>query len=177
MAGTSNYIITGSTESGKIDMLEMIDYSLVKLAPADQSHREFSYQVKKAAEGDYITQIWGWDEKVQRDFHAKDWQQKRPEIIMYDNNLIGTIAVIENESFIEIRQFFILPEYQNRGIGSFLLKRILDKADRSGRMTKLAHLKNSQVASLYKRNGFEIIKSVDNFYFMERKPVGNIIQE
>ena len=96
----------------------MINFSLIKLIPAEESHREFSYQVKKAAEGDYITQLWGWDEKAQRDFHTSDWQQKRPSIILYDNKPIGTIYILENDDYIQIGQFFILPEYQNKGIGS-----------------------------------------------------------
>ena len=99
----------------------MIDCSLIKLIPADETHREFSYQVKKAAEGEYITNMFGWDESVQRDFHARAWQEQRPDIITYDGKLIGTIATIESEDCIELGQFFILPEYQNKGIGKYLL--------------------------------------------------------
>lgn len=148
----------------------MIDYSLIILIPGEESHREFSYRVKKTAEGEYIAQIWGWDENFQRDFHAKDWQQKRPEIILYDSRPIGTISKTENEDYVEIRQFFILPEYQRQGIGSYLLKSILDRADRSDRIARLAFLKNNPVGSLYKRHGFQIIDEMDNFYLMERKP-------
>jgi len=148
----------------------MIDYSLIKHVPADESHREFSYMVKKAAEGEYITQIWGWDEDIQIDFHAAAWQQDRPDIIIYNDKIIGTIAVIENEDDIEVKQFFILPEYQNRGIGSYLLKQVLDEADHSGRIAKLKYLKNNPVGSLYKRNGFEIVGAAENFYLMERRP-------
>ena len=148
----------------------MIDFSLIQIVPADESHREFSYQVKKAAEGDYIMQLWGWDEKFQRDFHTSDWQQKRPSIILYDNKPIGTIYILENNDYNQIGQFFILPEYQNKGIGSHLLKRILAKADQSGKITKIAYLINNPVVSLYKRNGFEITEVHDVYCHMERKP-------
>jgi GNAT superfamily N-acetyltransferase len=150
----------------------MIDYSLIRLIPADKSHREFSYQVKKAAEGEYITQIWGWGENIQRDFHAKAWQRKRPEVITCDNKPIGTMGVIENEDYIEIVQFFLLPDYQNKGIGTYLLKRILDKADDLERVVKLAFLKNNPVKSLYVRNGFQTVQVDERFYYMERKPSG-----
>jgi len=148
----------------------MIEYSLIRLIPSEESHREFSYQVKKAAEGEYIARIWGWDENFQRNFHAEVWQQNRPDIITYDNKPIGTISIIENEDYIEIRQFFLLPEYQRQGIGSYLLKSILDKADNSGRITRLAYLKNNPVVALYKRHGFQISDVIENFCFMERKP-------
>jgi GNAT superfamily N-acetyltransferase len=151
----------------------MIDYSLIKLIPADEAHKEFSYQVKKAAEGEYITLMFGWNEDVQRDFHAKAWQRKKPDIITYDGKLIGTIATVENEDCIEIGQFFILPDYQNKEIGTYLLKSILDKADQSGKNITLRFLKNNPVKSLYVRNGFRFVHTDESLYYMDRKPGGN----
>jgi GNAT superfamily N-acetyltransferase len=151
----------------------MIDCSLIRLFPADERYKEFSYQVKKAAEGEYITFMFGWDEDVQRDFHAKAWQQQKPDIITYDGKPIGTIAAIESEDCIEIGQFFILPDYQNKGIGTHLLKSILNKAEQLGKHVTLRFLKNNPVKSLYVRNGFRVTDSDEILYYMERKPGGN----
>ena len=148
----------------------MIDYSLIQLVHADESHREFSYQVKIAAEGEYIVQLFGWNEPVQRRFHTEAWQRQRPDIISYKGKFIGTISTIESEDSIEIGQFFILPEYQNKGIGTYLLQQILDKADQLGVITKLAYLTNDRVGSLYARNGFQIVKTNNTHCFAERKP-------
>jgi len=149
----------------------MIDYSLIKLIPADETYREFSYQVKKAAEGEYITSMFNWDEGVQRDFHAKAWQQQKPDIITYDGKLIGTIATTESEDFIETGQFFILPDYQNKGIGTHLLKDILNRADELGKNVILRFLKNNPVKSLYVRNGFRVVDTNEILYYMERQVV------
>ena len=153
-------------------MNTMIDYSLIKLIPPDETHKEFSYQVKKAAEGEYITSMFDWDEDVQRSYHIKAWQQQKPYVITYDGKLIGTIATIESENCIEIGQFFILPDYQNRGIGTHLLKDILDKADQLGKNVTLKFLKNNPVESLYVRNGFRLVDTDEILYYMERKPGG-----
>jgi GNAT superfamily N-acetyltransferase len=150
----------------------MIDYSLIKLIRADETHKEFCYQVKKAAEGEYITLMFGWDENVQRDFHAKDWQRRKPDIITYDGRPIGTIATSDGEDCVEIGQFFILPDYQNKGIGTHLLKNILDGADESGKDVTLRFLKNNPVKSLYIRNGFRVVHTDEILYYMERKPGG-----
>ena len=147
----------------------MIDCSLIKLLPADETHKEFSYQVKKAAEGEYITLMFGWNEDVQRDFHARAWQQQKPDIISYDGKLIGTIAAIESEDCIEMGQFFILPEYQNKGIGTYLLKGILDRADQSGKNVSLKFLKNNPVKSLYDRSGFRVVDTDEILCHMERR--------
>ena len=100
----------------------MIDYSLLEIIPADESHREFSYQVKKAAEGEYIAGIWGWNEDIQRDFHSKDWQQSRPDLITYDGKTIGTIHISEIEELIHIGQFLKLKNYFLVSLGK--IKRI-----------------------------------------------------
>jgi len=147
----------------------MIDCSLIRLIPADETHREFSYQVKKAAEGYYITSMFGWDEDIQRDFHAKAWQQQKPDIIIYDGKPIGTIATTESEDCIDIGQFFILPDYQNKGIGTHLLNSVLDKADRSGKNVTLKFLKNNPVKSLYVRNGFRVVDTDEILCHMERR--------
>ncbi|MDH4068751.1 MAG: GNAT family N-acetyltransferase [Dehalococcoidia bacterium] len=154
-------------------MTTTIDCSLIKLIPADETHREFSYQVKKEAEGEYITSMFDWDEDVQRDFHAKAWQQQKPDIITYDGKLIGTIATIEDKDCIEIGQFFILPEYQNKGIGTHLLKSILSKADELSKNVTLKFLKNNPVKSLYVRNGFRLVSTSEVAHHMERKPGGD----
>jgi len=150
----------------------MIDFSLITIIPANETYREFSYQVKKAAEGKYITEMFGWNENAERDFHTGDWQRHKPDIILYDGKSIGTIATIENVGLIEIAQFFILPEYQNKGIGAHLLKSILDKADQLSKNAKLKILKNNPAKSLYVRYDFKIVHTDESFYYMERKQGG-----
>jgi len=148
----------------------MLDYSLIEIAPAEESLREFSYQVKKAAEGDYITEMFGWDEAEQRAFHNRDWEQKRPMIISLNNKPVGTIHIAENDGCLEIGQFFIFPEYQNNGIGTHVLRQALDRADRSGLAIKLAYLRNNPAASLYRRHGFKTVEANEQFFFTERSP-------
>jgi hypothetical protein len=42
--------------------------------PADS---EFCFELHKAAMGDYITAIWGWDEQVQREYHTRGFDPDR----------------------------------------------------------------------------------------------------
>jgi len=151
----------------------MIEYSLIKLIPADESHHEFSYQLTVTTMGDYTTKILGWDDKTQRKYHTHDWQTKRPLIIMYGNQPIGTIYMFENENYIEIGQFYLLPEYQNEGIGSYLLSSVLENSDKTGLLAKLVVLKVNPAISLYRRHGFKIVDSNEYQYLMEREPGGS----
>ena len=148
----------------------MIDLSLIKVIPAEEYHRAFYYTVKKEAYGGYITRIWGWDEKKERDFQSKDWENKRPSIILYQSKPIGTVYIEKDENSIEIGQFYISPGYQKNGIGSHVLGNILSDADKTGFTVKLMVLKINPAISLYRRHGFEIMREEEVFYFMERKP-------
>ena len=123
-----------------------------------------------AAEGDYIRAMFGWDERRQREFHADAWTRRRPGIIRYDGERIGTLYVADEEGCIRVRQFFILPQYQGRGIGSHLLAQVVARADREGKVTRLAFLKGNRVESLYARHGFRRVQEDERFCFMERPP-------
>jgi len=148
----------------------VVNYELLKLIEADESHRKFSYQVKKEAEGEYITELFGWDEDFQREFFAKDWNTHKIQIITYDGKSIGTISITKNEDHIELGLFFILPAYQNKGIGTYLMKPVLDEADRLNQVVKVAYLVNNPVESLYIRHGFQVTGYTDTHKHMERKP-------
>ncbi len=146
-----------------------IDFSLIKTVSADASHYEFIYRLKKEVYLDYITRIWGWDEEEQRQFYAQEWQKLKPSVILYDNKRIGTICVWNDDESLHIERFYIQPEYQNKGIGSHLVKTILDKADKEGLMAKLHVLKINPAVSLYKRLGYEVTGEDEIMYQMERK--------
>lgn len=142
----------------------------VELIPASDDDYEFSFQVKKLALGKLITRVFGWNEDFERDYHLKQWLQKRPFIIQLDGTPIGTMSVVEIEGDMEISQFFILPEYQNKGTGSRLLQMVLRRADMIKKTVKLSVLKGNRVKDLYRRHGFELVGHDDKFYYMERKP-------
>jgi putative hydrolase of the HAD superfamily len=148
-----------------------IDLDLVKIVTAKESDYEFAYQVKKAAEGHYISELWGWDEAVQRDYQSKVWKVYRPDIITYSGKPIGTVAIVNSAGQIEIEQFFILPEYQSLGIGSMVLKPVLSSADSYNMTVKLKCLKNNPAVSLYQRLGFRITGSEDSLLLMGRRPL------
>jgi GNAT superfamily N-acetyltransferase len=152
--------------------MKTIDYSRIKLIPAEESHRQFSDAIKEAAYRGYIEEIWGWDEKVVREYNERNWREKRSQIILYNDQPIGTIYVGEDEESIEIAQFILISEYQNQGIGSHILKDIIEKADRTGKMIKLNYLRQNPVASLYRRTGFQVVAEDEMLYWAERKPGG-----
>jgi ribosomal protein S18 acetylase RimI-like enzyme len=138
------------------------------IRPATSNDSSFSYAVKRAALGDYVAQVWGWDETVQQNYHAADWAAHRPDIVELDDIPIGTLEVVEHHDHLYIGEFYLLPQYQRRGIGTELLRRVLTQADAAAVPVRLQFLKVNPVRSLYERHGFEVAGESATHYFAER---------
>jgi GNAT superfamily N-acetyltransferase len=145
----------------------------VEVVPASDADYEFSYQVKRAAEGELITAVFGWDEAVQREYHRREWFERRPSLITAGGRQVGTIELRQEEGFLRIAQFFIAPEYQNQGIGSEILGRALRSADDKGQPARLALLAGNRCVSLYRRHGFEVVGADGALCHMERRPTSS----
>ena len=139
--------------------------------PADASDAAFAFAVKRAALGKYVAQVWGWDEAVQQAHHAADWANHPPDLVELDDVLIGTLEVVQHPDHVYIGELYLLPEYQRRGIGSELLRRVLSRADAAGLPARLQFLKVNPVRALYERHGFQITGESTTHYFAERSPI------
>jgi GNAT superfamily N-acetyltransferase len=134
---------------------------------------EFSYRVKKTALGPYVEPKWGWDEDIQRRFHREHWDKREFRAICVDSVDVGTVWMEQSPDHWRFGEFYILPEYQGLGIGTYVLNSAIIDADRSGLPIRLEYLKWNPVGSLYRRLGFRMISENDTHYFMERNPKGD----
>lgn len=142
--------------------------SFIHLRPATKSDCEFCYKVKKDALGQYVAQVWGWEEAFQREFHGRNFEARRPAIVVYQNLDIGTFEVTRHVDYIHLGEFYLLPQFQRQGIGTILLQQVLDEATAKGLPVRLEVLKNNPVQSLYKRHGFVITGQREHHFLMER---------
>jgi ribosomal protein S18 acetylase RimI-like enzyme len=136
----------------------------VTLRPATPADSEFCFQLHKAAMGDYITAIWGWDEQRQRDFHARSFNPGRWQIITADGTDIGMIDVEYRPAEIYLSRIEIHPKYQGDGIGTRLISALIDEARQNGQDLVLDVLTvNRRAQGLYQRLGMtEIARHGDN---------------
>ena len=141
---------------------------LIHLRPTTELDSDFCYKVKKDALGDYVAQVWGWDEEFQRNFHRRDFELARPDVVIYQSADIGTFEVIEHSDHLHIGEFYILPLFQRRGIGAILLERVLQDATNKCLPVRLEVLKVNPAQSFYKRHGFIISGQKEHHFLMER---------
>ena len=137
--------------------------------PAQSSDYEFLFELKKAAEFEPIKAVFGWDEQVQRDIHAEEWAEERPKIIEYQGKAIGSVLLQNKGSHFYFCQFFLLPEYHGKGVGSKVITDCLAHADKLSKPVELYYLQGNRVGELYLRFGFKITSQNDQFVYMWRK--------
>ncbi len=147
----------------------MIEY--ITLRKYTINDYKFVYEVKKNAYKKYVEECWGkWDEETQQKYFENFINQVKENayIIQYDNKDIGFYngESLENGNY-EIGNICIIPEYQGKGIGTKILKDMLEKY--SDTNIEIQYFKQNPVGNLYERLGFE--KSGEtNFHHQMVKP-------
>ncbi len=125
---------------------------------------EFLFGLKKAAEYDAVSRVFGWDEALQRQLHEQEWNEAKPTVIELDGKRIGSYLFEAQGDGYYFGRFFLLPEYQGMGIGSAVMKACIA---RSGSKTiHLCYLIGNQVHSLYERFGFKVVSQDEHFAYM-----------
>ncbi|MFI0355236.1 GNAT family N-acetyltransferase [Actinomadura sp. 9N407] len=128
--------------------------SAVVLRPATPADCEFCFQLHKAAMGDYVTAIWGWDEQAQRDFHTRGFDPGHWQIITTDGADIGMLNVEYRATEIYLGRIEVHPDHQGRGIGTRLITALLNEAERREQDLVLDVLVvNHRAHALYQRLG------------------------
>lgn len=128
--------------------------SAVVLRPATPADSEFCYQLHKAAVGDYVAATWGWDERVQREFHARAFNPGRLQIITLGGADIGMIDVEYRPGEIYLARIEIHPDHQSCGVGTRLIGALINEARQNGQDVVLDVLAvNRRAQVLYRRLG------------------------
>ena len=143
---------------------------MIELIQAKFEDFEFLYRLKKTTLKEYISKTWGWNEKWQEEYFSKNFNPDLLKIIMKAGKKIGCISIIYEEDQIFLSLIEILPDYQNKGIGSKLIKELLGKADKIKKPVFLKVLKaNEKAKKLYFRLGFSIKEESETHFKMTYK--------
>ncbi|WP_051287975.1 GNAT family N-acetyltransferase [Photobacterium halotolerans] len=156
----------------------------LSLIAATPRHERFVFELKKAAEREAVTQVFGWDEALQYQLHLAEWLDCKPLLILMDGIPIGSVLLetMEPEFHPTAEQnsaklphsyfsrFFLLPQWQGRGIGSAVLRAVIAWSDKAHRSCCLTYLQGNPVSGSYRRFGFETITEDSQFVTMVYHP-------
>ena len=127
----------------------------LSLQPAAQSDHEFLYRLHCATMRDYIDRTWGWDDDAQRSAFDIRLSTNPHQVILFDDDPVGMLEIEHHPTELVIANIQVLPEYQGRGIGSAVIREVIELAQKSGAVTTLQVLEvNVRARRLYERLGF-----------------------
>ena len=127
----------------------------VLLSQAAAADFDVTFAIKKASGGGYIRDVFGWDEQAQLRFHKKQFSPEDSHLIVVDAKVVGWISVFDSEDCTKVSELYVLPEFQNRGIGTSVLLEVVAHARRRDVPACIRVFKiNQRAIRLYERLGF-----------------------
>ena len=142
----------------------MQQFEVRQATPGD---RDTLYRIKWEAMRPYVEQVWGWDEEYQERRFRESYDHSETQVVLVDGIAVGLLRVSESESAVFIDQVEIVPDYQDRGIGTALINDLLAR----GRPVELGVLKvNADARRLYERLGFRVIDDNEKHYHVRAEP-------
>jgi ribosomal protein S18 acetylase RimI-like enzyme len=154
--------------------------TMITTRRATAEDKEFLWILKVAAMRQYVEQVYGWDDTIQYDYFENNFHPEALDIIQYDGQNIGMYKLEEREESYYLSQIEITLEFQNKGIGSTIIQRIIDAVAVQGQPLRLQVLKVNPARRLYERLGFVVIGESRMHVQMEmpnnrmRRPPGSV---
>jgi GNAT superfamily N-acetyltransferase len=136
---------------------EKLDLSLREATPADEPFLLEVYASTRLEE----LEPFGWDDNQKQAFikmqflaREKTYPRVDSRIILFNGRPVGRMLVDRGEATILLRDIALLTEYRNAGIGSRLIRDLMNEAAAAGKPIELHVLTTSPAVRLYERLGF-----------------------
>ena len=142
--------------------------------PATAEDLDLLYDILRACMHDYVVQTWGaWDGAFQRSRFDAVTRPEHHVILECDGKPVGCVCLLRQPEELRLVRLFVLPAFQNRGIGSGILAELTGEADALGLPIRLRVLPVNPAQRLYERHGFTRVEggnAEDPHYTMVRPP-------
>lgn len=140
----------------------------IQLRIATSDDLEFLWRVMEEAMRPHVERTWGvWDEAFQRERFERSTDPATHQLIELDGAPVGCQWVRYHADSRELVRIYLLQSAQNQGIGTLLMRRLLDEARRARQPLRLRVLKLNPAKDLYLRLGFAITGETETHYQME----------
>jgi ribosomal protein S18 acetylase RimI-like enzyme len=115
-----------------------------------------------------IERLFGWrgDQFEHRRFR-ENHDVRTAQIAVVEGENAGWIDVTQRDDGIEIRGIYLLPAFQNRGVGTKILKDVIARGNAEGVPVRLSVAKINPARRLYERLGFAITDESEFKFYME----------
>lgn len=109
-----------------------------------------------------------WQFDLQRKEYDTRFPHARYQIVIIDGEPAGRIWIGESDEEMRLLDIGILPQFQNRGAGTLLLKNLIAEATALGKTLRhMVFVLNDNAHRFYERLGFRIIEELGAYKHME----------
>jgi ribosomal protein S18 acetylase RimI-like enzyme len=138
------------------------------LRPLEAKDKEFLRNLNERCYKDVvICQFGEWDTDLQQEFFEKKWEPDKFQAICTQDGDVGAISVWEEENVLHLSEILVDPTFQNRGLGTEVLKTVLETATSKHIKVRLQVLHENKARHLYRRLGFFEYGKTDTHILME----------
>lgn len=139
---------------------------ILRGAAADD--REPLFRLYRRVMQPFIAEIWGWDAHWQaRDF-AEHFQTANITVAEADGTLAGYVHAEREPEFVFIRMLLVAPAHRGLGLGTRLLRVVLDTKAPQSAVARLQVFKINHTAKrFYERRGFQVAEETPTSWVME----------
>ena len=141
----------------------------IDVLPCSPDDREFVLRVTEEAMRAYVEDAFGsWDADVQRRHLEESFDPATYSLIVIDEVRAGILVVEDRRSYLFLAKIFLLLEFQRRGVGTILIRRLIERAKMERKPLRLRVLRvNAAARRLYVRLGFAVTHSTADHEYLE----------
>mgnify|MGYP000095904238 CR=1 FL=1 len=139
----------------------------LRIEPASEADRALLFAPFKAALHDYVDWAWGWDEDKERLHFFERLPLNGLFKLLHRGQCVGGFCIEKTPGQSRhLRTLFIQPESQGLGIGTAVLKHLIQGAQRQHLSLTLHVIQINPAKRLYERLGFRTVREEEKTFFM-----------
>ncbi len=139
------------------------------LRPAAEADYDFLWRVAATTMRGYVNAIWGWDEPWQERRFRSNFGVCAWRVIVVGSQDAGGLqaGIRPSDGDLFLGNVYLLPEFQNRGVGSMVVRGLMAEARDLGVPLTLDVLRsNPDARRLYERLGLRVVGENEERFFM-----------
>ena len=141
----------------------------IRLRPAGPDDRPLLYDVYASTRTEEMAVV-GWDAaqveafltqqfEVQDTYYREHYPHASFDVVLADGTPAGRLSVARGPEEIRVVDIALLPAFRNRGIGTTLLRELIDEGASSGRPVTVHVERFNPAMRLYERLGFRPVEN------------------
>ena len=152
----------------------------ITLRPVEAADDEFLVAVYRSTRQAELAQVpWTQEEKdvfvraqfaAQKQHYAKEYPAASHDVICLGDVAVGRVYLARNVDALHVLDITILPEHRNRGIGSSVLRCIMEEARASRKPVTIYVESFNPSLQLFRRLGFEQVSESGFHYLLKWTP-------